>query len=240
MNINKLTKEQKTVRKRILEISFERRLSHLGSCFSVVDIILAVYCIKNKNDKFILSSGHAGVGWYAVLESKGLMKISDLAEFNIHPTRDPKLGIEVSSGSLGHGLPIAVGMALANQKNNIYCCISDGESSEGSIWEALRVAKEQRLNNLKVIVNANGWGAYDSISTDDLLTRIEAFVGKVRTVDGHNIKELEDALIDNENSQPLIVFAKTTVEHFPFLTGQDAHYYTMSEADYNLAIRNLK
>src|SRR3989338_6766812 len=122
-NIKKLSSEQKILRKKIIDISHYYHVSHLGSCLSAIDLLFAIYEVKSEKDRFILSSGHAGVALYAVLEYKKMMKIDQLAQFNIHPDRNLDLGIEVSTGSLGQGLPIALGMALANREKQIFCLI---------------------------------------------------------------------------------------------------------------------
>src|SRR3989344_9635653 len=145
----KLNKNQKELRKRIIEISYKNKLSHIGSCLNTIDLIDGVYEIKSKKDKFVLSSGHAAVAWYVVLEKYLGKKIYD----NIicfHPDKPTNNEISVSSGSLGQGLPIAVGMALSDRKRHIYCLISDGECSEGSIWESLRIIEDNMINNLIV------------------------------------------------------------------------------------------
>ena len=111
---------------------------------------------------------------------------------------------------------------------------------EGSIWEALRIASENRLDNLKIVLNANGWGAYGKVNLDSLLKRLEGFGFKVVNVDGHNLEEIEEALKIIETKQTLILFAKTEVEQFPFLKGQDAHYYVMNQEDIQLTREILK
>ena len=116
--IRSLTPEQKTTRRRILEISHEKNLSHIGSCFCSVDLINAVYKVKNKEEKFILSNGHAGIALYVILEKNGFLKNSDIEKLNVHPDRNPKFGIDVSTGSLGQGLPIALGMAISDKNKN--------------------------------------------------------------------------------------------------------------------------
>lgn len=239
-NIKKLSEEQKALRRRILELSHFAHRSHLGSCLSSIDLIDTVYKLKQKDEKFVLSNGHAAVAWYAVLEKYGLIKKEVSPTLHVHPDRNPKLSIDVSTGSLGHGLPIAVGMALAKRNNNVYCMISDGELNEGSIWEALRIASEQKLANLKIIVNANGWGAYDPIPLKNLPNRFKAFGLYVRIVDGRNLTTLKRALKIKVKNKPLLVFARTSVEQFPFLKGQDAHYYVMKDEDYNLAMEQLQ
>jgi transketolase len=240
MEIAKLSVEQKRLRSRILEISYERKLSHLGSCLSAVDIIYAVYMTKKDDERFVLSSGHAGIALYVVLEERGLLAPSFINELNIHPDRNQKIGIDVSTGSLGQGLPIALGMALADRNKNVYCLISDGECSEGSVWETLRVGIEQKLGNLRIVVNANGWGAYNPVSLPLLLKRINGFGYKAKIADGHGVEGLSRLLVSRSDSRPLLIFAKTDVEQFPFLKGQDAHYYVMGSKDYKSAKDILK
>ena len=235
MRISNLTRKQKETRKRILEISFERGLSHIGSCLSSVDLISAIYTLKKKNEKFILSNGHAGIALYVVLEGYGLINRNDLEKLNIHPDRNVKLGIDVSTGSLGQGLPIAIGMALSDRKKNVYCIISDGECNEGSIWESLRIATENKLANLKIVLNANGWGAYGSVDKQNLFRRIKAFGCRIVKADGHDLKSLTKSLRIREENKPLVIFAHTTVEQLPFLEGQHAHYYVMKEENFKQA-----
>jgi len=238
-SIKYLTKEQKETRKRILEISFTQNLSHIGSCLSVVDIIDTVYAVKNKSDKFVLSNGHAGIALYTILEKYKKIKEKDLIpKLNIHPDRNPDIDIHVSSGSLGQGLPIAIGMALANKKRTIYCAISDGECAEGSIWEALRIAVDMKISNIKIIVNANGWGAFSTIETKKLFERLSAFGAKSVEVYGHDMRAITKAL-KIKSSKPLIIFAHTTSDQLPFLKGQDAHYYAMKEVDYEKGLKLL-
>lgn len=238
--LQKLTPEQKKVRQEILKISHEGHVSHIGSCFSAVDIISAIYSMKKHTDIFVLSAGHAAVALYAVLNLASKSRKYTLDTLHIHPDRNEKMGISVSSGSLGQGLPIAVGRALANRKKRVYCLISDGECAEGSIWESLRIAHEQKLGNLCIVVNYNGFGAYQEISMKLLLGRIVAFAKKVVVVDGHVISDLTKVLSKKTVDYPLVVFAKTHVAQLPFLSGQDAHYKVMSEQEYNQAMELLQ
>ncbi len=239
-SLKKITKEQKLLRKRILELSYEANFSHLGSCLSAVDLIDAVYKIKKKNEIFILSNGHAGIAWYSVLDKYGYFKDNKaINKLNIHPDRNLKYGIHVSTGSLGQGLPIALGMALADRKKNVYCMISDGECAEGSIWEALRVAKEKKVHNLKIIINANGWGAYDKVNLANLIKRIKGFGYAVSTVNGHDSKKILNSLKKISDKKLTALFAYTLVEQFSFLKGQDAHYYILKQKDYEEAVKSL-
>jgi len=235
----KFDKNQKEIRKKLLGIINCAHASHIGSCLSSIDIINAIYAIKNKREKFILSNGHAGAALYIILEKYGYLKSPDLAKLNAHPDRNSKIGIDVSTGSLGQGLPIALGMALADKNKNVYCLISDGECAEGSIWESLRLINDLNIRNLKIVINANGWGAYDPISKNNLIKRLRGFCLNVIIINGHKSEEIVKAL-KIKNTKPAIIFAETTSEQFSFLKGLDAHYYVMKDADYKLAMNILK
>jgi len=137
-------------------------------------------------------------------------------------------------------LPIAVGLALASRKIKIYCLISDGESAEGSIWESLRIAKEQNLLNLKVLVNANGFCAYGYVNISLLKKRFEGFGYKVKLInDGHDIKKIISELKADSKVMEILIF-KTNSSQFKFLKGVDAHYKIMNDEEYKEAIGELK
>src|ERR1700727_736274 len=143
-----------TLKIRLMDISFRHKLSHLGSCMTALPIIQTIYALKEPDDIFILSSGHAGLALYVVLESYlGVNAEKLLEKHGVHPNRDVKNGIICSSGSLGSGLPIAIGHALADDTRTVHCLISDGECAEGSIWESLQFIGETGLSNIKVYVN---------------------------------------------------------------------------------------
>jgi len=239
--IKSLNAEQKISRQRILEITSREGFSHLGSCLGSVDLIDGVYKVKNRDEKFILSNGHAGIALYVILEKNGLIKDSDIRKMHIHPDRNSKLGIDVSTGSLGQGLPIALGMALSDRKKNVYCLISDGECAEGSVWEALRIAQENKVNNLKIIVNANGWKAYDPVDLDSLINKFKGFGFEVNDINGHDIVEIINSLKNHSLKNKLkIIFARTSGDQFPFLKGLDSHYYKMTREDFHKALELLK
>jgi transketolase len=172
-NINKLNK-------RILEISIKYKLSHLGSCFTALPIIYEVYSKKAPNDKFVLSSGHAGLALYVVLEHFYGVDAEYLLETHgIHPERDLENFIDVSTGSLGLGITIATGMALTNTNITVHCLISDGESAEGSVWESLRFIDENNIQNIEIYANINGWAAYKPVDSDKLSQRLKLFLPKI-------------------------------------------------------------
>jgi len=164
-----------------------------------------------KEDIFLLSSGHAGLALYTVLESIYNFDAEALLEqHGVHPNRDPEHKIFCSTGSLGLGLPVAVGAALANPNRQVFCLISDGECAEGSIWEALRFIQEQRIENLNVVVNANGFSALSPVNRGYLEHRLRAFF-------------------------PGIVIVRTPSAFEGIPAGLEAHYHIMTKEDYETA-----
>ena len=117
--------------------------------------------------------------------------------------------------------------------------ISDGECAEGSIWEALRIAKEKKIYNLKIIVNYNGWAGYDQ-SSPSLIEQFSGFGYKVKEIDGHDTKAIDSALKSTTKGKPEIIFAMTRSDQLPFLKDQDAHYCTMTQQNYEEAIKSLE
>jgi len=204
----------KELYKRLLDICYERQLHHLGSYFSALQIIEEIYSQKKEDDIFILSNGHAVVALYVVLEKYyGLDAVELHEKYGDHPKRNELDKLHCSTGSLGMGVTVAVGRALANPNRDVYCLLSDGECAEGSVWEALRFAYENKVTNLKLYVNANGWAAYDAVDLDYLEKRIKAF-------------------------HPDVNYVRTTVEHFG-LKGLHAHYTNFNEEQYKEALASL-
>ena len=196
------------LKSRILEIAHKHKLSHLGSYLSAVEIIDEIYSNKNPEDIFILSSGHAALALYVVLEKYEGKNAEELfIKHGGHPHRNEDDGIYCSTGSLGLGITVAVGRALANPNRKVYVLISDGETAEGSIWEALRFIKESNLSNIEIYVNVNGYAAYDKVDVTYLVDRLKVFL-------------------------PTINIKYTSVNQYPFLRGLNAHYHVMSEEDY--------
>lgn len=230
----------KSLIKRILEISFKNKTGHIGSCLNTLDILDSIYKLRKKDEPVVLSNGHAGLSLYVVLEKYGFTNAESLSiKHGTHPNRDLENGIYVSTGSLGYGLPIAVGMSIADKNRNVYCVISDGECAEGSIWESIRVASEQKLNNLKIVVSANGYGGYDQIKIESLPSKFSLFGCLVNEADGHNQKSLEKILKISRGNKPHVIFARTKSERLSFLKGLDAHYKVMNELDYSTALKEL-
>lgn len=196
------------LKKRILEIAYKHKLSHLGSYLSALDIIDEIYNTKDSDDIFILSSGHAALALYVVLEKyEGKDAEHLFLKYGGHPHLAEEDGIYCSTGSLGTGITIGVGRALANKNRKVYVLISDGECAEGSIWESLRFIKEHNIDNIEVYVNINGYAAYDKVDTKYLSDRLKVFLPKIK-------------------------LKYTSVNQTSFLKGINAHYHVMSKEDY--------
>ena len=151
----KLTEISKAVRRDIIDIACENGLEHIAPAFSTVDMLVTLYELFMKGkDKFILSKGHGCLALYAVLRRHGLNPA-----ISGHPDIECEQGIECTTGSLGHGLPIAAGMAIARkikrEKGHIYVMLGDGECQEGTTWETLLIAAHHGLNNFTVIVDCS-------------------------------------------------------------------------------------
>ncbi len=142
---------------------------HLGSAFSTLPILKEIFDEMGPEDKVILSNGHAAAALYVALEAYRGHDSSELFELmGDHPKRDSKFNVDCSTGSLGMGITVGVGMAVASPEKTIYCIISDGECAEGSVWESIRYAAWNNLENLKIYVNINNFAAYDEIDGDRL------------------------------------------------------------------------
>lgn len=173
---------------RILELSKKHKLSHLGSCLTAVGVLDDIYKTKRSDDIVILSSGHAGLALYVVLEKyEGKDAESLLLKHGVHPSRDTANGIYLSTGSLGMGITVAVGCAIASPGKKVYCVLSDGECAEGSVWESLAAIDKLGLDNIEIIVNANGFSAYDSVDISKLETKLKAFSNKVELVNNSSL-----------------------------------------------------
>ena len=205
----------KELRKRLVEIAYKNKLGHLGSYFSSLEIIDEIYSRMEKDDIFILSSGHAALALYVCLEKyKGVNAEMLFEKHGGHPHRDEENFIYCSTGSLGLGITVALGRAVANPKREVYVLISDGECAEGSIWESLKTIYEESIRNITVYVNVNGYAAYKEVEKQYLVDRLESFL-------------------------PSINIRYTNVEQFPFLKGLNAHYHVMNEENYKEALNIL-
>jgi len=225
------------VRGRIVETSHRAQIPHLGSCLSCVDILIAHYFhalrIDTKQpraperDRFVLSKGHGAAALFQVLALRGFFPEARLdsygedgSVFGEHPPTPEDLpGIEAATGSLGHGLPMALGMALAGRIHGrdyrVFALLSDGECNEGSIWEAAMLAAAQRVEQLGIVVDFNKWQATgrseEVMALQPLAEKWRSFGWSVREIDGHDMAQLVDALskLPDGSGRPVAIIAHT-------------------------------
>lgn len=222
------------IRRHGIEMTHLSGGSHIGAILSVADIVAVLYSniLKydannpkwKERDRIIFSKGHAGAAIYAALAESGFFNVEEL---KTHYQNGSRLsghvshylpGIDLSTGSLGHGLPVAAGMAYAAKKENknhrVFCILGDGECNEGSVWEAVMFANQYELNNLVAIVDRNKMQSLDfcekTIKLDPLKNKFENFGWNVIEIDGHNHEELAKSLEKSDTSKPTMIIANTT------------------------------
>ena len=215
MDYKKLTNKARKLRQDTFLAFIKKGEAHLGGSFSMIEILLTLYeVIMKKDDKFILSKAHASYPLCILLQNKGLNP-----KLTTHLELDKKNGIHCTTGSLGHGLPIATGMAFARKKQKIpgkvYVMISDGECQEGTTWESLLIGSKHKLDNLVVIVDYNKIQALsrleDALPLEDLPSKLKAFNWTCTEVrDGHSFKSLVTSFKkQNKKGKPLAIIINT-------------------------------
>jgi len=258
--IDDLEQRARTLRVRIIETSHKASIPHLGSCLSCVDILTALYfsILKidpqnprdHERDRFILSKGHGAPALFQVLAMKGFYPEKMLEQygedggiFAEHPPAPQYLpGIEAATGSLGHGLPIALGMAMAariqQQKYKVYAVLSDGECNEGSIWESAMLAAAQKINNLCVVVDFNKWQATgrsrEVMALDSLPDKWQAFGWDTYEIDGHHLPTLLSTLqkFPAQANKPTAIIAHTVKgKGVSFMEDDNNWHYRIPNAD---------
>jgi transketolase len=259
----------KSIREKIIKMKYESQEGHLGSALSCTDILNVLYSkilnIDPKNptdenrDRFILSKGHAVAALYAVLTERGFFEEKLLDEYCRdgsklagHPTKGSVPGVEASTGALGHGLPMATGIALAgkNDKKNyrVFVLLSDGECDEGTTWESALFAGHHKLDNLTVIIDYNKWQAFgrtnDVLNLEPLAEKWESFGWSAKEIDGHNFTEIENALslVPFEKGKPNVVIANTIKgKGISFLEDLlESHYKHLTKEDYENSLKELE
>ncbi len=247
--------EIKELKKRIFLTAYKAGAAHLASAFSVIDVLYVLYCksiltydLENpwmeSRDRLIMSKGHASLALYVILNKIGMIRDEELESFcqpGSHLGGEPKMGaapgIEASTGSLGHGLPFAVGVALAckmnGYNNKIYVVIGDGECQEGTIWEAVMAAVRFKLDNLVVIMDDNRLQAMDSVEEimgiSSWRDRWEAFGFEVEEINGHDLNEIETVLKrNNKCRKPRLIISHTIKgKGVSFMEGIPIWHYRM-------------
>jgi transketolase len=243
-------------RKRLLRMHYESGVGHIGGNLSCLDAMLLVHHeYLGSQDRFILSKGHSAGALYVTLWSLGRLSDEALQKFHKDETllagHPPAAGIpeiRFATGSLGHGLSLAAGTALAlrmkKQAGNVYCVTSDGEWQEGSTWEALIFATHHRLENLTILVDHNrlqGFGnTTDVASMSPLMDKISGFDLDVQCVSGHDLAEIRSAL-DRPSSRCKVIILDTIKGHgVKFMEDRmEWHYLPLKEDQYREALRDL-
>lgn len=242
------------------------RSSHVGSCLSICDILYVLYFrilnidprdpLKPNRDKFILSKGHGSAALYATLAEKGFFPKAYLDTFYMdggilpgHLDMRAAPGIEASTGSLGHGLSIGVGMAIANRQTRnpgkVFILVGDGECNEGSIWEAAMLASTLALDNVTAIVDFNklqGFGrTHEVINQGNLAERWKAFGWETHEVDGHNLDDVERVLRLSQRSPKAVIAHSVKGKGVCFMEDRlEWHYKSPNDEQCEQALKELE
>jgi transketolase len=243
-------------KRQLLTMHYRSRVGHLGGNLSALDAMMLLHHeIMGKDDRFILSKGHSAGAYYVTLCSLGLITEQELITFHQDNTRlsghPPALGIPqilFSTGSLGHGLSLAAGLALAarlrGERHRVFCLTSDGEWQEGSTLEALVFACHHGLSNLTILVDHNGlqgFGSTAEVATmDPLSDKLSGFSADLRRCDGHDLQALRDTVSPLSN-RPVMVIMDTCKGHgVPDFEGRvESHYLPLTESQYQAAMARL-
>lgn len=212
--INELEEKAKKLRKDVLDLAVKTGEAHLGGALSEIEILLSLYSyILKPEDKFILSKGHSCFPYYLLLREKGYNPT-----ISGHPDIDEQHGIYCTSGSLGHGLPLAAGIAFAKklkeESGQIYVLLGDGECQEGTIWETSLIASKYKLNNLTAIIDYNRIQGSECIEKvlplpQNLKVTFENLGWNTLEVNGHDFKEIISALNERSAENPKMIIANT-------------------------------
>lgn len=264
-----LRKIANDVRIDIINEVYNAKSGHPGGALSIADILTVLYFNQmnvnpempesNLRDRLVLSKGHASAALYAVLAERGFINKEDLKTFrklgsNLqgHPDMEKVPGVDMSTGSLGQGLSIANGMAIASKMDNlgcrVYCILGDGEIEEGQIWEAAMTSNKYELDNLCVILDNNGLqidGKVEEVKAlDCLYSKWESFGFNVIPCDGHNIEMLIDSFekARQTKGQPSIIIARTVKgKGVPFMENKaEWHGKAPNDEQYERAMKALK
>lgn len=251
----------KNIKKNIVRMAHYSYASHVGSALSVVDILYTIYAkvadinINNlksiHRDKVILSKGHASSALYATFAELGFMEKEKLDQYYIdggvlpgHLDKDAVDGVDAASGSLGHGLSIGMGMALADKSHNVYVILGDGECNEGSVWEAVMLLGKMKVKNLTLIIDKNnlqGFGvAEEIVDYSKLSDTLNNWGLDAVDIDGHDLKAIEDSLKKPSDKTKAIV-AHTIKGHGVSYMENELkwHYKSPNDDELALALKEL-
>jgi len=245
-------------RRRLLRMHFESGVGHIGGNLSCLDILLELFHQRmGADDQFVLSKGHAAGALYITLWATGALPESQLTSFHRdgtllsgHPPASGVPGISFATGSLGHGLSLAAGLALSRRwltrESAVYCLTSDGEWNEGSMWESLIFAAHQGLRNLCIIVDQNGLQGFGSTlevaDLSPLADKFRSFGLTVLCVDGHAEQILPEPEAIPPHRGPLIILAQTVKgKGVSFMENRmEWHYLPLRAEQYHQACLELE
>ena len=250
---------QKELRKKLLALYYNANAGHIGCSLSCIDLLIALFHIKTANERVILSKGHAAAALYTILNHTGEINDNELDTFykngtklSAHPSANSFTNIPFALGSLGHGFPIGCGIANANKllKNDewVYILMSDGETNEGTTWEAAHYAVSKKLDNLIVLIDKNnlqGFGHTKDVLGDTATVEKWKSIGfDVIEVDGHNVESIVVTVnsLKVTNQKPKLIIANTIkgkgVDYME--NKMEWHYLPMNEELYTKALISLE
>ena len=251
---------QGKLRTKILELHYKANSGHIGCSLSCIDIMISILKYREPGDTFILSKGHAATALYTIMNEIGEIPDDVMGTFYknattlpAHPAALKYKAIPFATGSLGHGLPLATGIAKAKKfkkgDGTSYVLMSDGETNEGTSWEAANFAVANKLDNIIVFIDKNrlqGFGNTADILGDTASAKVWSAIGfEVAEVDGHDINailELKEKFLKNKNGKPKLIIANTVKgKGIPYMENKmEWHYLPMDEKLYNEAIARIK
>ncbi len=260
----------KKLRKRIVQTSANAKIPHLGSCLSCIDLLVYLYWEElsidpafpnaDDRDRFVLSKGHGAPALFQVLAERGFFENEKLQQFgqagsvfHEHPPKPGYIpGVEAATGSLGHGFPMSLGMALAaqvlNRRYRTYAILSDGECNEGSVWEAAMLSAARGVSDLTIIIDFNKWQATgrskEIMALDPLMDKWGAFGWHVQEIDGHDFNQIKLSLDSarEEKKSPSAIIAHTIKgKGISFMEDDNNwHYRTPNSIELEKAIAELE
>lgn len=255
--VSQFVELRRAARRRLLQMHYEAKVGHIGGNLSCLDAILFLHhFVMGEHDQFVLAKGHSVGALYIALWSRSYLTDADLQTFHKdhthlagHPVSGWSPHVSVATGSLGHGFPVATGMAMAKQlqgqDGRVYCLMSDGEWQEGSNWEALIFAAHRQLDKLTVLVDVNGLQGFGSTteiaSMGELAQRITAFGATVREIDGHDPQSLCSLLLAPQQGFQVILLKTIKGKGVPFMEGKmEWHYLPLNADQYAVACQEIE
>ena len=269
LNQKKLKKIANNIRIDIVNNSSQNKIPHLGSCLSVLDILVYLYFYQtnltkksfntNNRDKIVLSKGHSAPALFCVLKHKKLLPFDLEKEYQKissfvgeHPPTPSEIySVEAATGSLGHGFSMSIGMALSKKinkyKSKVFCIVGDGEINEGVIWEGAMFASKQKLDNLFVFIDFNKWQATDRsinvLDISNLNLKWSSFGWSSKIIDGHSYREIDNAIkcIEKTKKPKVIICNTVKGKGISFMEDDNNwHYRTPNKSELELAIQELR